>query len=143
MREALRKMLILHEGLELKPYRCTAGKLTIGIGRNLDDVGITKEEALYLLNGDINRAVEEVERYLPWVKTLDNVRMLVLVDMAFNMGILGLLKFKKMLAAVELGDYAKAADEMVSSKWYVQVGNRGRRLVLMMRTGVLAKELRG
>jgi lysozyme len=131
----LQKQLVLHEGVRLKPYRCTAGRLTIGIGRNLDDVGISQDEALLLLRNDIARALSAVRAELPWFDRLDNIRQRVLVDMCFNLGIDGLLAFKQTLAAVASGDYDRAATEMLSSRWAAQVGERARRLARMMRTG--------
>lgn len=131
----LREQLLLHEGLRLKPYRDTVGKWTIGIGRNLSDKGLTKVEALILLDNDIFEAQRDLEKYLPWASTLDDARYRVLVDMTFNMGIHGLLGFKRMLAALERGDYETAAAEMESSKWAEQVGRRAHRLALWMRSG--------
>lgn len=131
----LQKQLTLHEGVRLKPYRCTAGKLTIGIGRNLDDVGITQDEAMLMLRTDIARALSGVRTELPWFEQLDNIRQRVLVDMAFNLGIDGLLAFKQTLSAIATGDYDRAATEMLNSRWAGQVGERARRLARMMRTG--------
>jgi lysozyme len=131
----LQKQLVLHEGVRLKPYRCTAGRLTIGIGRNLDDVGISQDEALLLLRNDIARALSAVRTELPWFDRLDNIRQRVLVDMCFNLGIDGLLAFKQTLAAIAGGDYDRAATEMLNSRWAAQVGERARRLARMMRTG--------
>lgn len=131
----LQKQLVLHEGCRLKPYRCTGGKLTIGIGRNLDDAGISRDEAMLLLRNDMARAIGAVRTELPWVDKLDDVRQRVLVDMAFNLGIDGLLAFKNTLVAVASGDYDRAATEMLNSRWAGQVGERARRLARMMRTG--------
>lgn len=131
----LQKQLTLHEGVRLKPYRCTAGKMTIGIGRNLDDVGITQDEAMLMLRTDIARALSGVRTELPWFEQIDHIRQRVLVDMAFNLGIDGLLAFKQTLAAVAAGDYDRAATEMLNSRWAGQVGERARRLARMMRTG--------
>ena len=131
---SIEDQLILHEGLKLKPYRCTAGKLTIGVGRNLDDKGITCDEAMMLLRNDIEEITGQLERH-SWYVALGPVRRKVLIDMAFNLGMGGLLGFQKMIEALERGDYERAADEMVNSRWYGQVGERGRRLEAMMRTG--------
>lgn len=131
----LQKQLTLHEGVRLKPYRCTAGKLTIGIGRNLDDVGITQDEAMLMLRTDMARAIAAVRTELPWYERLDNIRQRVLVDMCFNLGIDGLLAFKQTLSAIASGDYDRAATEMLNSRWAGQVGERARRLARMMRTG--------
>lgn len=130
------KQLHRDEGLRLKPYKDTVGKLTIGYGRNLDDVGITPEEADFLLEGDIQHAQWTLKQNLPWTEGLDDARLGVLVNMCFNMGIGGLLQFRNMLAACESGDYATAATEMESSAWATQVGARAHRLALQMSTGI-------
>jgi lysozyme len=133
--QPLWEQLIRHEGLRLKPYRCSAGKLTIGIGRNIEDVGITEEEALVLLGNDISRVITELDRNIPTFSGLDEIRKRVLVDMCFNLGISRLMKFRRMLAALEAFDYAQAAVEMMDSRWAHQVGNRAKRLKHMMKTG--------
>lgn len=133
------KLLVQHEGLRLKPYRDTAGKLTIGVGRNLDDVGISKQEAAILLQNDLRRAVtaarlvvgEEFER-------LDPARQAVIIDMAFNLGQKRLSDFRKMINAVRRKDYALAAQEMRNSLWAKQVKGRAERLSNIMETGVLS-----
>ena len=134
-RERLKAVLIRHEGLRLKPYRDTVGKLTIGVGRNLDDRGITKDEALYLLSNDINIVESELDRELPWWRYLDDIRQEVLVNMAFNMGLPKLKKFKRFLSALEKGNYETAADEMLASRWAIQVGRRADELSRAMREG--------
>ena len=134
MKHSIEEQLILHEGLRLKSYICPAGKLTIGVGRNLDDKGITEAEAMFLLKNDIDKVIKDLSKY-KWFNDLYPVRQKVIVDMAFNLGIAGLLKFKKMIAAFEEKDYEKAADEMVDSRWYKQVGERGKRLENMIRSG--------
>lgn len=123
------------EGERLKPYRCTAGKLTIGIGRNLDDVGISKDEAALMLNNDIDQVMRQLDRELPWWRSLDEVRQRVLVNMGFNLGVPGLLAFKNTLAAVQAGRYADAANGMLASRWAKQVGPRAARLAKMMQEG--------
>ena len=133
--QRLKDQLIFHEGLRLKPYHCSAKKLTIGVGRNLDDVGITEEEALVLLVNDTARVIGELDRNIPTFTHLDEIRKRVLVDMGFNLGISRLLLFRRMLAALEQGDYQKAAVEMMDSKWANQVGSRAERLKHMMNTG--------
>lgn len=136
-RDALRQQLIAHEGVRFFPYTDTAGKLTIGVGRNLTDVGISPQEANTLLDNDINGAVAGLNRRWPWFPTLDPMRQRVLIDMAFNLGITGLAGFPKMLAAVEAGAYDEAADEMLDSTWAKQVGTRAVKLAAMMRTGTV------
>lgn len=134
-RLALRQQLIRHEGLRLKPYTDTVGKLTIGVGRNLTDVGISREEAYLLLEHDIQRTIDDVSSSLPWVNSLDPVRQRVLLDMAFNLGIDKLLKFQKTLSAALAGNYELAANQMLASRWADQVGDRARTLAQMMRDG--------
>ena len=140
-RAAMIRQLRLHEGERLKPYRCTAGKLTIGVGRNLEDRGISAEESAMLLANDIAAEERELLRALPWVATLDEVRQRVLLDMAFNMGIVGLLGFKRTLATIQAGDYQAAATMMLDSRWAKQVGQRAERLSRMMATGKTPREL--
>ena len=132
--KSLEEQLILHEGMRLKPYRCTAGKLTIGVGRNLDDKGIAKSEALFLLHNDIAEALEALNRY-GWYRKLDPIRQRVVIDMAFNLGMGDLLGFRRMIAALKRDDYQDAAGEMLMSRWAEQVGMRATRLAEMMRTG--------
>ncbi|TDX48324.1 lysozyme [Orenia marismortui] len=132
--KSIEEQLIMHEGLEFKPYKCPAGKTTIGVGRNLEDRGITKEEAIYLLQNDIKSILNSLVEY-DWFVNLDNVRKKVIIDMAFNMGVTGLLSFQNMIQAIREQDYQKAGEEMKNSRWYHQVNSRAKRLVKMMKTG--------
>ena len=103
--DSLEDQLIDHEGLELKPYHCTADKLTIGVGRNIQDRGITEDEARYLLKNDIKIVEDELLTRQPVVAGLDSVRQRVLVDMGFNLGLPILMKFQNMWSAIENEDY--------------------------------------
>ena len=132
----LRDQLVRHEGLRLKPYRDTAGKLTLGVGRNLDGVGISEAEAFALLAADVARAGAGLDARLPWWRGLDPVRRDVLVDMAFNMGVETLCGFVSTLAAVQERRFGGAADGMLRSAWAGQVKGRATELAAMMRTGV-------
>lgn len=132
-RTVLKAMLVKHEGLKLKPYKCTAGKLTIGVGRNLDDVGISEDEARDLLDNDINRLHAAIPAVIPCFGSLDEARQHVLLDMAFNLGLSGLGKFAKFRAALEARDFEGAAREMLASAWAGQVGERAQTLAKMMR----------
>lgn len=135
-RAAVRAQLRVDEGCVLHAYTDSLGYLTIGIGRLIDKRkggGISEDEAEMLLNNDLARVEGELLGELPWVAGLDSARKQVLVNMAFNMGMRTLLTFRATLAAVQRGDYATAADQMVKSRWYGQVGNRAKRLVAMMR----------
>lgn len=133
--DKLLKQLDLHEGLELKPYKDTVGKLTIGVGRNLTDRGITKDEAYYLLRNDVAIAITDLDKNLSWWKNLDEIRQRVLADMCFNLGISKLLGFKNTLELIRKGDYETAASAMLNSLWAKQVKGRATRLANMMRTG--------
>jgi len=131
----LREMLIIDEGIRLKPYKDSVGKTSIGIGRNLDDVGITKDEATFLLDNDIKAAIESLDTILPWWRGMSEVRQHVIVNMCFNLGISKLMGFKLALEAMEAGDYETAANQMTNSAWFNQVGARAIRLVSLMRNG--------
>lgn len=138
-RERLMRQLLVDEGVRLKPYRDTVGKLTIGVGRNLDDAGISHVEALYLLNNDLDRCIRELVAAFEWFTELDHVRQTILVNMVFNMGLggptRGLRSFKNTLRAIGEGRYVDASDGMRRSKWARQVGHRAERLARMMETG--------
>lgn len=151
MKEKLIDQLIKHEGEELQVYECPAGFLTIGVGRNLETKGltkkecdklnlgvseknsvitklevrgITKEESRYLLSNDIDYFIDELDKRLGFFKSLPETAKIVLVDMAFNLGVNGLLKFKNTLSLIEKGQYVAASQEMLNSAWKFQVGQR-------------------
>ncbi len=128
------KQLELHEGLRLKPYYDTVDKLTIGIGRNLEDTGISKAEASFMLQNDLIRIIAELDEQMPWWRELTENRRRILVDMAFNLGTFGLSQFRDMLAATKVGDFDGASKEMLDSKWAKQVGVRAERLAKAMKT---------
>lgn len=121
------------EGLRLLPYKDSVGKTTIGIGRNLDDVGISEAEARAMLAADIARVEADLDRELTWWRKLDEDRQRVLANMAFNLGVAKLLTFKNTLGSIFVGDYQAAADAMLASKWASQVGPRATRLAARMR----------
>lgn len=135
MADKLTDMLVDHEGMRRKPYRCTAGKLTIGVGRNLDDRGISPDEAMYMLANDIRDSRRELSAAFPWFDKLDEVRQAVLIDMCVNLGLSRLQGFRNTLALLGVGKYEAAAQEMLDSKWAEQVGRRSQRLSRMMATG--------
>jgi lysozyme len=136
MNDKLKKMLRLHEGIRLFPYQCTAGKLTIGVGRNLEARGISPAEAEYLLDNDIEEVLGHCAKLVYW-KRLDEARRCIVADMVFNLGFAAFCGFRKLNAALEKRDYTLAAYEMRNSKWFVQVGARGRRLSDAMKSGEL------
>ena len=134
-RAALEAQLIRHEGMRLKPYRDSVGKLTIGVGRNLDDVGVSREEVMFMLGNDITKHVSECVVAFPWFEAMDEIRQRAVADLCFNMGLTKLLTFKNTLKCFALGDYDAAADNLMLSRWFSQVGSRGPRIVHMVRTG--------
>lgn len=131
---AAKNLIARHEGLRTKPYRDTEGILTIGFGRNIEDVGIRVSEAHAMLENDIAEVHAQLTRLIPCFQFLNGVRQMVLVDMAF-MGVVKLLQFKLMLRALEKKDYDLAANEMLNSKWARQVKIRAMELAAMMRAG--------
>ena len=134
--DRIKEQLVRHEGLRLKPYRCTAGKLTIGIGRNLDDSGISQSEAYIMLINDIMNCEKQLQAKIPDIYNgLDEVRKSVLLNMCFNLGVSGLLGFKNTLAFVKAGDWERAANNMLVSRWAKQVGRRAIELSELMRKG--------
>lgn len=123
-----------HEGYKQYPYYCTGGKLTIGYGRNLEENGINEEEAEELLAKDVQNARAGVKRRID-IRRCNEARQAVLVNMAFNLGVTGLMGFKKMIASVERGDYEQAALEMLNSRWASQVPSRANELAKQMLSG--------
>jgi len=154
-RDTLVEKIAQHEGLVLEPYKDSLGISTIGIGRNLEGRGIddyelmhmnktldeivsnglTKEEAYYLCNNDIDIVEQELVKQKPLVMELDEARQMCLVDMGFNLGIPRLMKFKKMWEAIERQDFEWAAAEMLNSRWAKQVGKRADNLSKIMEHG--------
>ena len=132
---SLRAQLYRDEGVRLMPYRDSEGLLTIGVGRCLERVGISMGESELMLDNDISRASAAVLAHIPWSDKLDEIRREALINLAFNVGIKGLLGFKKMLAALERGDYETASKELLDSKYHKQTLTRAERLAMQLRTG--------
>lgn len=132
----LTKRLNKSEGRKRFPYRDTVGKLTIGVGFNLDDVGLYDEEIDFILQNRVRLAAVDAAK-LPVYAKLDPIRQTVLVDMVFNMGLDTVKKFRNTLAYMEQGDYAAAARGMRNSLWARQVGKRAEELAKIMETGSL------
>lgn len=136
--EALIDELRRDEGEVLHAYPDHLGYLTLGVGRLIDKRkggGISADESAYLLRNDVARFVADLDRELPWWRDLDPVRQRVLINMAFNLGIKGLMGFRNTLRMVREGDYAGAAEGMLNSLWARQVKGRAVRLSEMMKTG--------
>lgn len=154
-RELLKEQLITDEGLRLRPYKCTAGKFTVGVGRNLEDKsltkdecfflgikqttkegiisfllehGITHEDAMYLLENDIDDVVRDLKRNFSWFDSAPEPVQRVLCNVVFNIGISRFLGFKKTIAFLKAKKYEEAAREMLNSKWASQVHDRAVRL---------------
>jgi lysozyme len=131
----LTQELMRDEGVKLKPYRCTAGKLTIGVGRNIEDNGISNEEAAFMLKADIKNCERDLDILLPGWKNFSDTRQRVLLNMMFNMGRSRLSGFAKFLTCLKMNDFTGAADQMMDSAWAKQVGQRAVRLRDMMLRG--------
>ena len=123
-RERIREQLILHEGLRLEPYRCTSDKLTIGVGRNLDDRGISEVTAMQMLDEDIDIVYEELQKVFEDFTDMPEIVQESLVDLAFNMGTPTLLHFKAAVRALKAQQWGTAADEILDSRYARQVGQR-------------------
>ena len=123
-------------GKPIVPGSHVEGHPTIGIGRALDVHGISMSEALYLNNNDIKDVQNGLLDSLPWLANLDMVRFAALENMAFNLGVNGLLGFTETLAAIKQGNYELAAEDMLQSEWAQQVGDRANRLAQQIKTGV-------
>jgi len=154
-RDELVKMIAIHEGIVLNVYQDHLGINTVGIGRNLDDRGITdgellfmnktiddiydngltQEEAYYLCMNDIAIVEKELLASKPIVNRLNAVRQMILIDMAFNMGVPRLMQFKNMWLAIEKVNYLLACEEMIDSRWAGQVGSRAMKLSVAMKNG--------
>ena len=132
MRQALVKDLKQDEGYSARLYHCTAGKPTIGYGRNLEDIGINREEAEGMLENDVKAVLCDLGRALPWYGYLPEPIARALANMCFNMGLPRLLTFKKMLSALKDGDYEQAAREALNSRWAKQVGMRAVRIAKLI-----------
>lgn len=139
MKAELTKQLRRDEGEVLTAYQDHLGFWTIGVGRLIDKRkggGITPEESAYLLSNDINKREAELLRRAPWMAHLDPVRFGALLNMAFQMGVDGLLGFTNTLKLVRDGDYEGAASNMLRSKWAEQTPERAKRISKQMQTGV-------
>ena len=135
---SLKEDLIRDEDIKLKPYRDEVGRLTIGVGRNLDDVGITYNEAMMMLDHDMAVAEVGLRKAKPELMcsdVLSHERKDALINMAFNLGVPKLLLFHKMWEALDKYDYTKASEEMLDSVWAGQVGPRAVRLAKVMKEG--------
>ena len=120
-----------HESRTRKPYKCTAGKTTVGVGRNLDDLGLSDDEIDYLFANDLKRAQDAASKY-PWFADLSEVRQAAVLDLFFNLGPSRFAGFRNFIQAMSQKQYAWAAAELRDSRWFTQVGRRGPRVVSMI-----------
>lgn len=127
--------LRLHEGWRSIAYMDTVGKITIGCGRNLSDVGLSDAEIRTLLDHDLDAVIADLDQF-PWFARLDAIRQRVLIDFRFNLGPERFRGFRSFLAAMDSGDTTKAAKAMRDSLWFRQVGARAVRLQQMLLTGM-------
>lgn len=155
-RARLIQQLKIDEGVVPRVYKCPAGYDTVGVGRNLESIGLSQQEIKYLgmqtfeeiydkelsdadmeflLSNDIDRVVDEIRNSFDWFERLDGVRKEIVVNMVFNLGLTRFRGFKNMIAALKAGDYMQASREMMDSRWYRQVGDRAVRLTLAMQEG--------
>ena len=134
-RDKLVDQLRIHEGVRQYPYKDTVGKITIGVGRNLTDKGMSQGTIDAMLHEDIDEVIEELDNVYPQWCDLSEGRQLVLANMVFNMGMPTVLKFSRFWAALRASEWDKAASEMLESKWADQVGNRAIELSELMRDG--------
>lgn len=133
--ELLAQELTRDEGKRNRVYTDSVGIPTIGVGRNLRDVGLSDDEVDYLLANDIKRAIAGLFNALPWVENLSDNRQRALVNMVFNMGLDSFLGFKNTIALLQSGNFESASHKMLDSKWAQQVGPRAARIAQMIREG--------
>lgn len=135
--EKLKAQLEVDEGRRDRIYKDTVGKITVGVGRNLSDRALSPAVIDLMLSEDIADVEADLDRRLPWWRSMCDARQNVLANMCFNLGIDRLLGFKNTLAMMQAGRYDAAALGMLDSQWARQVGARSVRLAAVMRKGEL------
>ena len=141
--EPLTRQVKRHEGFRRRVYRDTAGIETIGYGRNLRHRGVSEAEAAMLLDNDLAGVWRSCRERIAWFDALDVVRQCALVEMGFNLGFAGLMRFERMLAAMERGDFAAAAGHALDSRWAAQVKGRAETIARQIATGRAGPEASG
>lgn len=139
MSDPLFTMLFVDEGKRKFPYEDSEGILSIGVGRNLEQVGLRDNEITFLLENDVKEVREQLS-HVDWYKNLTPPRKSVIENMVFNLGWNRFMGFKKTIAYIVQHNFEAAAREMLNSKWAVQVGPRAIRLSNIMRTGMYGNE---
>lgn len=142
--EQIHDDIVRHEGCVAKIYLDSEGLETFGIGHLViksdpeygKPVGtpVSERRVTQAFSADLSSAIKDCEQLFPMLDTYPTDVQRVLVNMTFNLGKSRFSKFKKMRAAVICRDFETAADEMMDSKWYRQVGNRAKELVGLMRS---------
>lgn len=139
-RERLFDLIERHEGRRLKPYLCPSGKLTIGVGRNLTDKGISDIEATMLRNNDINDAFLDITSIFNLTPTnINDARLSALISMHIQLGPGGFRSFNKMIKAIKEEDWSTAAKEALDSVWHTQTPARAEEIGEMLRSGEWSK----
>ena len=133
--DKLHQELRRDEAERTKPYIDSVGKVSIGVGRNLDDVGVRPDEIQLMLKNDVADVIYDLDTRYPWWRKMTTARQNALANMCFNLGIVRLSGFKNMLALLALGKYDQAAAEALNSKWAGQVGDRAKRIAELFRKG--------
>jgi len=131
--KALTDMLTRHEGKRNSLYRCPSGKLTIGIGHNIEDNGLSDDVILMILHEDVANAARDLYRIFPEFYKIGHGRRAALIDMMFCLGLPAFRTFRRMITAIQAEDWQKAADEALKSKWAHQVGDRATEIAHMIR----------
>lgn len=121
-----------NEGVRKYPYRCSAGKLTIGIGRNLEDKGLSNSEVMYLFNNDLQDTQDSAESIFEDFSQYTIEEQTVILDMLFNLGTTRFKTFKKFIRAIKERDLKEAARQIEQSAYFRQVPNRARRNIKML-----------
>ena len=134
----LADQLAKHEGVKRFAYKCPAGKITVGIGRNIDSdggLGLSDDEIIYLLRNDISRIDQELTNAFRFYKELDRVRKDAMINICFNLGLTRLRSFREALGRMEKKEYPEAAVEFLDSLWASQVGQRALDVTYMIQHG--------
>jgi len=141
MYDKVKDMLIRHEGLMCTLYECTAEppRTSIGVGRNLTDNGISEDEAMYLLENDIDRVIKNLDKHWAVWRSFPEKAQMVCIDLVFNLGINGFMNFRRTRALMEMGMWLEASEELLDSRYHVQLPNRSsynsRQLALCTKDG--------
>lgn len=136
-RQKLRSLLLQNESYKQYPYSDTTGHLTIGIGRNLSDRGISQAEAFALLDDDVLYFSSKLSQLCEYFDGLDDNRKIAVIDMCFNVGVNSFLSFHDFHDAMARHDYVAASNAMLDSRWAAQVGQRAVTDAYIIKTGEL------